>query len=402
MKPPYTLHFVLNRDKLKNGLHPIYGRIRMDGITAAFVTGKTVRPEDWDAEHNQVKKSHREHLVINALLEEFRLKIRCYYDIIQQDGYVANAVILRDCLKPRSRKLLRTFAETADEFLKRAHVRVGVQIKADTYRRYSHAKDIFCNFIHHKTGQHDMALKSIRPAFLMEYYDHMRSNGFGNNGAVKQLQYLRTIFRVAQGEGYIHSDPFMTLPYQLTPVDRGYLSEDELKRLSSTPMPTKRLEFIKDLFLFSCYTGMAFTDIKNLKHESIINNEDGSIWIIYHRQKTKIIAKIKLLKSAIAILNQYSTTSVLVFPKIPDNGTCNNSLKQIAKEANINKHLTYHMARHTFATTITLSNGVPIETVSKMLGHKNLHTTQIYARILDSKIASDMDDLEKKLHEKHR
>ena len=397
MKPPYTLHFVLNRDKLKNGLHPIYGRIRMDGITAAFVTGKAVRPEDWDVEVNQVKKSHPEHAIINAHLEEFRLKVRCYYDIIMQDGYTASSVMLRDCLKPRSRKLLRTFTETADEFLKRARVRVGVQIKEDTYRRYVHAKDMFCDFIHQKTGQHDIALKNIRPAFLTEYYDHMRVNGYGNNGAVKHLQHLRTIFRVAQGEGYIHSDPFISLPYQLIPVDRGYLSEDELTRLSTTTMPTKRLEFIKDIFLFSCYTGMAFADIKNLKQESIIHNIDGSIWIIYHRQKTKIIAKIKLLKTAISILEKYSTDTSLVFPKIPDNGTCNNSLKQVAKEAKITKHLTYHMARHTFATTITLSNGVPIETVSKMLGHKNLHTTQIYARILDSKISADMDELERKL-----
>ena len=167
--------------------------------------------------------------------------------------------------------------------------------------------------------------------------------------------------------------------------------------MSETTKPTKRLEFIKDIFLFSCYTGMAFADIKNLKQESIIHNSDGSVWIIYHRQKTKIIAKIKLLKTAVAILEKYSTDTSLVFPKIPENGTCNNSLKQVAKEAKITKHLTYHMARHTFATTITLSNGVPIETVSKMLGHKNLHTTQIYARILDSKIAADMDELERKL-----
>lgn len=130
----------------------------MDGITAAFVTGKAVRPEDWDVEMNQVKKSHPEHAIINAHLEEFRLKVRCYYDIIMQDGYTASSVMLRDCLKPRSRKLLRTFTETADEFLKRARVRVGVQIKEDTYRRYVHAKDMFCDFIHQKTGQHDIAL----------------------------------------------------------------------------------------------------------------------------------------------------------------------------------------------------------------------------------------------------
>lgn len=180
---------------LENGLHPIYGRIRMDGITVAFVTCKAVRPEDWDVEMNQVKKSHPEHAIINAHLEEF---------------------------------------------LKRARVRVGVQIKEDTYRRYGHAKDMFCDFIHQKTGQHDMALKNIRPAFLTEYYDNMRVNGYGNNGAVKHLQHLRTIFRVAQGEGYIHSDPFISLPYQLIPVDRGY------------PQP-------------QCHP-------------------NGSVWIIYHRQ----------------------------------------------------------------------------------------------------------------------
>ena len=225
----------------------------------------------------------------------------------------------------------------------------------------------------------------------------MRAIGYGNNGAVKHLQHLRTIFRVAQGEGYIHSDPFISLPYQLTPVDRGYLSEDELTRLSATKLSSKRLEFIKDIFLFSCYTGMAFADIKNLKQESIIHNTDSSVWIIYHRQKTKIVAKIKLLQTAIAILEKYGSDTSLVFPKIPDNGKCNNSLKQITKEAKITKHLTYHGTRHTFATSITLSNGVPIETVSKMLGHKNLHTTQIYARILDSKITSDMDELERKL-----
>ena len=177
-------------------------------------------------------------------------------------------------------------------------------------------------------------------------------------------------------------------------VERTALTELELQKMAFMPISIERLALVRDIFLFSCYSGLAYADVKKLRRTDIIIGVDGEKWIISKRQKTDVTARIPLLPPALTILDQYQYHPVCVTEgrilPILSNQKMNSYLKEIADSCGITKTLTYHIARHTFATTVTLSNGVPIETVSKMLGHRNLKTTQHYARILDTKISMDM------------
>jgi site-specific recombinase, phage integrase family len=211
------------------------------------------------------------------------------------------------------------------------------------------------------------------------------------------MQFFKRIILIARNNGILIGDPFANYKIRLEKVDRGYLSEDEIKIILKKKMVSERLEQVRDVFIFSCFSGLAYVDVANLKEDNIRKSFDGNLWIITKRQKTNTDVNVPLLDIPKMILEQYKG-------KLPDgkvlpiisNQKLNAYLKEIADVCGIKKNLTFHLARHTFATTTTLAKGVPIETVSKMLGHTNIETTQIYARITNNKISNDMQGLDKK------
>jgi site-specific recombinase XerD len=221
------------------------------------------------------------------------------------------------------------------------------------------------------------------------------------NTIMKHIQRLRKIVTLAYHMEWIDRDPFVRWKPVFQQKRRGFLSAKELETLENHTFISERLDRVRDLFIFSCYTGISYVDIMNLTESNLVLGMDGDIWISTKRQKTKASINIPLLSKAANIIAKYKThpmTEVtgLLLPKIT-NEKLNMYLKEVASHAHILKNLTFHMARHTFATTVTLSNGVPIETVSKMLGHSKIATTQIYARVLDHKISSDISILKEKL-----
>lgn len=211
------------------------------------------------------------------------------------------------------------------------------------------------------------------------------------------MQFFKRIILIARNNGILIGDPFASYKIRLEKVDRGYLSEDEIKIILKKKMVSERLEQVRDVFIFSCFSGLAYTDVANLKQDNIRKSFDGNLWIITKRQKTNTDVNVPLLDIPKMILEKYKG-------KLPDgkilpiisNQKLNAYLKEIADVCGVKKNLTFHLARHTFATTTTLAKGVPIETVSKMLGHTNIETTQIYARITNNKISNDMQGLDKK------
>ena len=211
------------------------------------------------------------------------------------------------------------------------------------------------------------------------------------------MQFFKRIILIARNNGILIGDPFANYKIRLEKVDRGYLSEDEIKIILKKKMVSERLEQVRDVFIFSCFSGLAYVDVANLKEDNIRKSFDGNLWIITKRQKTNTDVNVPLLDIPKMILEQYKG-------KLPDgkvlpiisNQKLNAYLKEIADVCGIKKNLTFHCLRHTFATTTTLAKGVPIETVSKMLGHTNIETTQIYARITNNKISNDMQGLDKK------
>ena len=211
------------------------------------------------------------------------------------------------------------------------------------------------------------------------------------------MQFFKRIILIARNNGILIGDPFANYKIRLEKVDRGYLTEDEIKIILKKKMVSERLEQVRDVFIFSCFSGLAYVDVANLKEDNIRKSFDGNLWIITKRQKTNTDVNVPLLDIPKMILEKYKgkLPNGKVLPII-SNQKLNAYLKEIADVCGIKKNLTFHTARHTFATTTTLAKGVPIETVSKMLGHTNIETTQIYARITNNKISNDMQGLDKK------
>ena len=246
----------------------------------------------------------------------------------------------------------------------------------------------------------NMPLSDIDKRFIEQFFVWLRlDQGLGNNTAVKYIYRLSTVYKMARDNGWVQNNPFHSVKFKIEKVDRDFLTNDEIQLLYNKEFASERLEQIRDYFIFSCYTGLSFIDVAQLSEENIKLWGDGHWWINCNRQKTKVPFNVLLLDIPLQLIEKYKPKrkNGLLF-NIPSNQKCNEYLKEIADLCGIKKRLTFHIARHTFATTVTLGNGVPIETVSKMLGHTNIRTTQIYAKITDQKVSKDMAVLATKLN----
>jgi site-specific recombinase XerD len=242
--------------------------------------------------------------------------------------------------------------------------------------------------------------------FLCDIWPVGHPKALSNNTRMKHIQRLRKVVTLAYHLEWIDRDPFVRWKMTYDKTNREFLSEVELKNLEDKIFISKRLDRVRDLFVFSCYTGISYVDIMNLKPNNLVISIDGGNWIMTKRQKTDTIVKVPLLGQALDIVHKYKdhpNTAVngSLLPVLT-NEKLNVFLKEVANFVGIQKNLTFHMARHTFATTVTLSNGVPIETVSKLLGHSKIATTQIYARVLENKISADMNALKEVLQKKEK
>lgn len=218
-----------------------------------------------------------------------------------------------------------------------------------------------------------------------------------HNTTAKFMQFFKRIIIMARHNSWIYADPFVNYKIRLEKVDRAYLTQEEIDLIMQKEFATKRLEQVRDIFLFSCYTGLAYIDVKNLTKDNIRKSFDGNLWIMTKRQKTNVQTNIPLLDIPLKLIEKYEhKCPERLFP-VPTNQKMNAYIKEIADLCGINKKLSFHVARHTFAT-LSIGYGVPIETVSKMLGHTNIKTTQIYARITDRKLSSDMEIMAKKVN----
>jgi site-specific recombinase XerD len=278
---------------------------------------------------------------------------------------------------------------------------VGISKSKATYQKYEVTRKHLAKFIRDRYNMSDISLKEINHLFISDFEVYLLTTaGCNPNTSAKFLQFFKRIIILAKNNGWIFADPFINYKIRIAKVDRGYLTQEELEAIMNKKFGTKRLEQVRDIFIFSCYTGLAYIDVKNLQEKNIRTSFDGNLWIMTKRQKTNVQSNIPLLDIPKQILEKYRGTlpNEAILP-IASNQKMNAYLKEIGDVCNISKSLTFHLARHTFATTTTLAKGVPIETVSKMLGHTNIKTTQIYARITDNKISHDMAILSGKLQQ---
>ncbi len=401
MDAPISILFYLKRAKVNaQGLVPIFQRITINRQRLDNSTGKFIDPEKWHSEMSKMKGTSEEARSLNGHLDQLKSKIlNIEKNLIKKDIPITFETFKNELTgkKERERMLIPIF----QEHNRKIKELVGQQYAAGTLERYEtslkHSKD----FIFWKYNITDLNIEKIDHSFITEYEFYLRSERkCANNTAVKYIKNFHKIINQCLANGWLNKDPFANYKAKVKEVVREFLSEAEIEEMVNKEFVSERLELVRDIFVFSCFTGLAYIDVKQLTPDNISLGIDGDKWIFQTRQKTHTPSKIPLLPMAQEIIDKYAEYPVCKNEKrllpILSNQKMNAYLKEIADVCGIKKDLTFHIARHTFATTITLSNGVPIETVSKMLGHTNLKTTQHYAKILDKKISNDMMILKEK------
>jgi len=338
---------------------------------------------------------------LNAYLDNLQNKVfEAHRQLAEKDDTIT-AEKLRDHFQGKVEKQ-RTLIDVFKDHNSKVEALLGQEFSKGTAERYRTSLKHTIEFMQWKYKIDDIDIRKINHNFITEYDFYLRSvRKCANNSAVKYLKNFGKIVRICLSNGWLASDPFLNYKNKVKKVDRIYLNEQELQLIADKKLASERLEQVRDVFLFCCFTGLAYVDVKNLRRADIVRGVDGENWISIKRQKTNVPSRIPLLPTAVALLKMYDNHPVclntgLLLP-VSSNQKMNSYLKEIADFCGIEKQITFHIARHTFATTVTLLNGVQIESVSKMLGHTNIQTTQHYAKILDIKVGADMELLKNKL-----
>lgn len=382
----------------KNGKTGIMIRITLNGEISQFSSKLDVDPGQWDVKTGKLKGRSIQAAQFNALLDNIRASLVNHYHEIENTEAFVTAEKIRNAflgITTRQRTLLELFKQHNEDIQKL----VGISKTPATIAKYDRTYRRLIDFMKYKYNISDISLKEINHMFITDFETYLRSeSGCNENTTAKFMQFFRRIIIIAKNNGWIFADPFANYTIRLKRVDRGYLTEKEVEKIIKKKFATDRLNNVRDIFIFSCFTGLAYIDVKNLTEDNLRTGFDGKLWIMTHRQKTDTNVNVPLLDIPLKILAKYKNNlpNKVLLPVL-SNQKMNSYLKEIGDLCGIDKNLTFHLARHTFATTITLAKGVPIETVSKMLGHTNIQTTQIYARITNSKISNDMEDLAGKL-----
>lgn len=380
------------------------GRISVDGKSSAFSTGLELSPEKWDAKQGIAIGKSKEETNINKQIESYRAElVRHYKTLLDNKSYIT-AEILKNAIKGigiKQNSLIQEFAALIEEKRQSVGILIVKTTYTHLYRAYLHLKE----FLGHKYGVTDIQFTQVDFDFIESYVYYLKVNlqlsASTTNNTIKPLR--RVVMR-ALNKGLMHQDPFFGYRPQRIAITRKWLSMDEIERLMQVDMKHESANFVRDMFLFSTFTGLAYVDLKNLRHDNIVRQEDGKQWIVLNRQKTGTTSYIPLLDIPLRLIEKCRNTAFAGLDgKVFRLCTIENAdiqLKKIAKAANIDKRLTYHMARHSYAT-LCLSMGVPIETISQTLGHQSISTTQIYAEITRTKINEDMTNLEERIEGKY-
>ena len=398
------LFFTRIASKRTGNLLPIYLRITVNGQRIEQSTHRFVQRSQWLPAAGRIKGTHTEARVLNGFLDTLRNKVYMIERGMIQDGSEVTYQSFKDRwfgLKQKAPLLLEVFKQHNEELA----LLSGKDYAPLTVKRYSTALKHTREFIQWKFNLFDIEINKLNYEFISSYSFYLKSvRNCNHNSAMKYLKNFKKVVLLCIKNGWLHKDPFIGFKLNTHEVERPFLSESELKSIAEKEFPAMRLNYVKDIFLFSCYTGLAYIDVQKLKRSEVGVGVDGEKWIFIKRQKTHTPARIPILPHAEELMNKYKDHSQCIIKDhvlpVCSNQKMNMYLKEIADACGIRKILTFHIARHTFATTVTLNNGVPIESVSKMLGHKNLRTTQHYAKILDLKVSEDMKALKEKLANK--
>lgn len=388
------LFYLKKNEPKKNGAVAIMGRITIDGKPASFSTKLEIHPDNWDLKHGRVLGKSTQALSTNKKLDDVRLRIDKHYEeLLKYDGFASAQKLKLAFLGVGVMEdaILKVFQAHNDDFAKMVAKKERSQ---STYDKYKVVYNHLSEFIQLRYLRTDMAFKELTSDFIREFDFYLRIDKecTHNTVWVYTMPVLRMV-ELAMKKGMIRNNPFEDYEITMKETDRGFLLKEDVEKVMLCSLPKPKYELVRDLFVFSCFTGLSYADIKKLKRSNIQNFFDGHQWIISRRKKTDVSSNVRLLEIPKKIIEKYlgTTKDEFVFP-IPSNATCNAHVLKIMEAAGVvtEQKVTFHTARHTFATMI-LTAGASLESVQKMMGHTNITTTQIYAKILNEKVGMDMD-----------
>ncbi|WP_413670080.1 site-specific integrase [Mucilaginibacter sp. Mucisp86] len=388
-----------------DGLGPIVIRITIEGVRREISLGRKTSQKMWNQKAGCVKGASQDALLHNQAIEIKKIALRKLYDQLKGENDFVSAEMVKQAhdKKPeKSKGLMEVVNLAVDKIAKKVEKKLRAEA---TLTKWKTTRDHATGFLKNKFQTDDIPLNKLNAAFAEDFVDYLMVElGISQNVAHWYLKKIRGVVTNAVDNGWVRHNPLNTYVCSYIDPERDILDEAELLTLLNKKMPNERLESVKDAYLFMCFTGFAYKDTSKLTPDNIVTHFDGDQWVVKNRQKvTTTICKenVPLLPQALEIITKYKEDKYCkaknVLLPINSNQKYNAYLKEIATICDIKKELTTHTARHTFATTVTLANGVPLETVSAMLGHKLLKTTQIYAKIVASKVSADMKDLKERL-----
>ena len=396
-----VLFFLKKPKNYVSGAMPVYMRITVDGHPKEMTTARHCDPQSWNQKAEKAFRKTEQVKELNNHLTALQAKAFEARRLLIESNKEVTAEAIKNLLTgqvEKARMILDVFKHHNEQM----KALVNTEFSPATLERYKTSLEHTRSFIQWKYNKEDLEITKLDFDFVTDYEFWLKSvRKCNHNTAIKYISNFRKIVNRCIRSGWLTKDPFLGFKMTKREVERTALSKQEIQAICDKTFLSERLTQVRDIFLFCCYTGLAYADIKKLKRSEIAIGIDGEKWIFTSRQKTETASRIPLLPTSIAIMERYNhhpqcSNEDRLLPVL-SNQKMNSYLKEIADTCGIEKKFTFHIARHTFATTVTLSNGVPIETVSKMLGHKNLRTTQHYAKIIDRKVSDDMLQLKEKL-----
>jgi len=377
----------------------IYARITVNGKRSEISLKRSISVCNWDSSKGRARGTSQNIRILNTYLDHvYGQLLDCHKQLLEEFKIISPSTIKARYLGEDDQR------KTLIELIEYHNANMISVLKAGTMKNYYTTEKYLNKFLAQKLRVNDIYLKQLNYRFILDFEQFLRNykpkkerRTLTNNGVMKHLERFKKMINLAVKLEWLVKNPFNQFSLKFDKYDRQYLSERELKLIENIYFKSERLERVKDIFIFSCYTGLSYIDVKQLTLHQIVRGIDNNYWIYTKREKTNEVVKIPILPKALVIIDKYRAfakeiDSKLLLP-LYSNQKTNSYLKEIAKQCGIHKNISFHVARHTFATTVLLSNGVPIETVSKLLGHTKLSTTQIYARVLEHKISEDIQNL---------
>lgn len=396
-----VLFFLKKTRLLKNGEASVCMRITVNGTRVENNIRKSIDPALWSQAKETARGKSRRACDLNTYIEEARIKLYQIFCELEQQNRPVTAHLLQELFfgqeKPEE---VRTLLGTMQEHNDQCRALIGTDYALITVRRYESCRRYLAELIRQRYGKEDLPLSEVNGELVRAFAFYLKTEkGCQQNTVIRYMKCLKKITNLARANDWMAKDPFLGIRFHEKEVVREFLTMDELQTIYRKEFPLERLTLVRDVFIFAAFTGLAFIDVQQLAPEHIARDNNGNLWIRKPRQKTKNMCNIPLLDIPQEILRKYADHPTCrkkgVLLPVPCNQKMNSYLKEIADICMIRKNLTTHCARHSYATSVCLANGVSLENVAKMLGHSNIKMTQHYARVLDSSILRDMMQVER-------